>query len=155
MKGANIFYKLGSLALIRVLYTALIYVISCVLWQDTTTVYELRLEFLLNIKTSLARLLCTKSVHYSTGDKWCWINVNRVDSRVCTEISESPKFHETFRSVSVKRFAKFRTILKVSGADIFPKFQSISAISVISQISATEISVVLVVFLEYGAIFSQ
>ena len=45
------------------------------------------------------------------------------------------KFRETFRSVSVKRFAKFRIISEVSEAYIFPKFRSISAISVVSEIS--------------------
>ena len=39
--------------------------------------------------------------------------------RVSTEISESPKFRETFRSVSVKRFAKFRIISEVSEAGFF------------------------------------
>ena len=50
--------------------------------------------------------------------------------RICTEILESPKFRETFRSVSVKVFAKFRIITKVSDADYFAKFWSFSAISV-------------------------
>ena len=46
----------------------------------------------------------------------------RVGPRVSTEISESPKFRETFRSVSVKRFAKFRIISEVSEAEILRNF---------------------------------
>ena len=51
-------------------------------------------------------------------------------TRVCTKISESPKFPETFRSVLFKRFTKFCIILEVSEADEFAKFPSYSAISV-------------------------
>ena len=58
----------------------------------------------------------------------------KVTNMVSTEISESPKFCETFRSVSVKRFAKFRMIPEVSEAEIFAKFRSVSTISVGSEI---------------------
>ena len=51
-------------------------------------------------------------------------------SSVCTKISESPKFRETFWSVSAKIFAKFRIIYEVSEAANFEKFRSLSAISV-------------------------
>ena len=46
----------------------------------------------------------------------------------------APKFRETFRSVSVKRFAKFRIISEVSEAEVFAKFRSVSTISVGSEI---------------------
>ena len=48
------------------------------------------------------------------------------------------EFRETFRSVSVKRFAKLRIILEVSEADDFAKFRSFSAISVDESLKTSQ-----------------